>query len=715
MSKIASFPAIRAAVAAIVALSCLSFPATADDAQQAALRAERARPIAPTISRSAFLQRAAVSAVVLSPDGRMLAWLREAGHRREVWLRPTAGGAPRRLSGHTPAERLHWTRDGRWLLLESPRQVFAIAVAGQPGSGLVTTLGGATGRRLMDVDDTAPAAIVALETEGHRADGRPAHWSLLRIDMRGRRTRLHRGHHRIVGYALDPQGRLAYVQRIEGSALSVRRADAGQAEVARCTGLRRCTPLTTTPDGRGLWLRASIDDARGLLALIRIDADGRTRVAHVDPRGEADLDDLRFDPVTRQPLIATYRSTVAANHGLDLDSARHVRRLEARFPQRDLRIGIGRGPGARWLVEVRAGHQQGVRWHLYDPATGTATALFDDAPFDDRLRRPTRRLPESALARALPVQWRASDGMRLHGFVLVPPGRDPATRPLVTIAHGGPWNHWRPEYNGIAQHLVNRGYAVFAPNFRGSTGHGLAYTLAANGDFGNGRVQQDIVEGTRAMLAAGVGDPQRVGIVGASFGGYSALLGTTFQPELFKVGVAFVPPPDFAWSLRWILRNPESLSLGGPVPMRDWLRMLSLDLDDRAAMARLHAQSPLANATRMNRPLLLVAGGEDHRVGIAGVIEYAARLRLAGKDVSLLVDADAGHANREAVAREANFFLTETMLHRHLGGPVPAPADATLRAYLDANLRLCGRGLGPACRAGAYGKPGAVRAALNAR
>jgi dipeptidyl aminopeptidase/acylaminoacyl peptidase len=288
--------------------------------------------------------------------------------------------------------------------------------------------------------------------------------------------------------------------------------------------------------------------------------------------------------------------------------------------------------------------------------------------------------------------------MRLHCFVMVPPGADPATRPLVAIAHGGPWTHVQPEYNAIAQFLVNRGYAVFEPNFRASTGHGLAYTLAANGDFGNGRVQRDIVDGVRHVLASGIGDPQRVGIVGASFGGYSALLGTTFQPELFKVGVAFVPPPDFAWTLRWILRNPESLSLGGPVPMRDWLRLLSLDVDDPVRMTRLHAQSPLANAARMNRPLLLVAGGEDRRVGIAGVIEYAAHLKLANKDVSLLVDADAGHANREAVAREANLYLTEAMLHRHLGGPAPAPPDAVLQAYLDTNLRVCGRGLPLRCR-----------------
>jgi Prolyl oligopeptidase family len=86
--------------------------------------------------------------------------------------------------------------------------------------------------------------------------------------------------------------------------------------------------------------------------------------------------------------------------------------------------------------------------------------------------------------------------------------------------HGGPWNHVRAGYNHLTQMLANRGYAVFEPNFCGSTGYGRDYLLAARGDFGNGRVQQDIAEGVEHLLARGIGDPQRVGIIGASFGGY---------------------------------------------------------------------------------------------------------------------------------------------------------------------------------------------------
>jgi dipeptidyl aminopeptidase/acylaminoacyl peptidase len=282
--------------------------------------------------------------------------------------------------------------------------------------------------------------------------------------------------------------------------------------------------------------------------------------------------------------------------------------------------------------------------------------------------------------------------MHLNGFVWLPPGHDPATLPLVALPHGGPWNHVRAGEFGVgySQFLVNRGYAVFEPNFRGSTGYGRNYLMAAHGDFGNGRVQQDIVEGVRYLLSQGIGDADRVGIAGASFGGYSTLLGVTFQPELFKVGVAIVPPTDFGWDLLWVARSSEALNLSRYIPFNGWLRMLSLDLGDKAVMARLHAQSPLANAEKMHRPLLIFASGEDHRVALRGVLGYVAKLKLMKRDVSLFVDDEAGHKNDAPLAGEAYLYLLARMLHDHLGGAAPTPPDAELAAWLRRNLRVAG-------------------------
>jgi dipeptidyl aminopeptidase/acylaminoacyl peptidase len=230
---------------------------------------------------------------------------------------------------------------------------------------------------------------------------------------------------------------------------------------------------------------------------------------------------------------------------------------------------------------------------------------------------------------------------------------------------------------------------VFQSNFRGSTGHGRAYTFASNGDYGNGRVQQDIVEGVRWLLAQGIGDKDRVGIVGHSFGGYSSLLGLTFQPELFKVGVAGAPPADLGWSMRWLVAAGDQ----GDLPDRSLthtLRALSLDATVPATYARLHAQSPQANAARMHRPLLVIAGGADRTVAIREVVNYVATLKVLRQPVTLLVEPGGGHSPVDPVPREAYLFGMETMLHKHLGGPAPEPPGQRLRAYLRANLRLAG-------------------------
>lgn len=656
----------------------------------AAVVRERARSPAPRFPRAAFLVRSATPAVALSPDGGQVAYLREQGGHRSLWVLPADGGEPRRLAGGTDARQIDWSHDGRWLLLEAPGQLFAVAAVGQGGSRLVATLGGRDRRELLRVDPLQPAAVLLRERVPATQDA-PERWRLVRVDMQGRRTVLQEDARQLVDATFDRSGRLAFVERVEGTALVLHRVDEqGRLhEVLRCRQLHRCAPLPVTDDQGRLLLRSDLGD--GLEGLRRLEADGTLTTLHEDPRGEADLDTLALG-LDGTPRIAGYRGTVATNHGLDASARHALAGLEASFPGRNLDITIG---ASHWLVSEQASTLQGTRWHLYDVHSGAVRDILAFPPLAARDGRPAQWLPEAAMPRKLPLDWTASDGMRLHGFVWLPPGADPAHLPLLVMVHGGPWNASRPDEfgGGFIQVLVNRGYAVFEPNFRGSTGLGRAYAMAAQGDFGNGRVQQDIVEGTRWLLAQGIGDAGRVGIIGASFGGYSTLLGVTFQPELFKVGVAMVPPPDFGWVLHWVGRTTEALELARYIPFEAWLAALSLDPRDASAMDRLHAQSPLAHAPQMNRPLLLYAGGEDRRVAIRGVLGYAARLKLLGKDVSLLVDADAGHSNAEPVAQEAQLYLTVLMLHRHLGGAAPAPPDPALREYLARSLRIAGSDL----------------------
>ena len=645
-------------------------------ALRAAVAAERLRAPAPRLPRDAFLTPPALRVVQLSPDGRNVAYLRDEGESRSLWLLPADGGAARQLSPRTQATGLGWSRDGRWLFVFAPRTLSTLEIA--TGAGIRVPLRGTDERRVMQVDLSQPAAVILRERVRSGTTGR---WRIVRMDARGRRTRLWEDAHWVHDVAIDARGRLVALARFMGDHDAIDAVAPG----GRLRELRRMKPMESASllgvarDG-GLLL--SGDTGGDLRRVLRLDLDGTLRTLHVDPEGEADLDEVVLDPSGTEPLVASYRGSVAATYGLGRARAA-IDALRARFPGRDLGIDVGEGPRAQWLVSERASTLRDPRWHLYDPATGRLRAILAGNAL---VRRP---LPEAALARKHPFDYTASDGMRVHGYLLLPPGVDPARAPLVAQVHGGPINHFPPGYDAVAQLLANRGYAVFQINFRGSTGYGRDYTFSAHGDFGNGRVQQDIVEGVRYLLAQRIGDPDRVGIVGHSFGGYSTLQGLTFQPELFKVGVAGSPPPDLGWGMRWLIASGDQ----GDLPDRSLvatLRTLGMDPSDPATYARLHAQSPLANAARMARPLLVMAGGADRTVAARGVIDYVARLQRMRKPVSLYVEPNGGHSPVAPVPREAYAYLMVRMLHAHLGGAAPDAPGAALRAYLGTNLRLAG-------------------------
>lgn len=653
-----------------------------------AVAAEALQDGVATLPRSVFLQRPSVRSPRLSPDGRRLAYLLDRDGRVGLWWGDTAGGEARRLLPETDATSLAWSRDGRFLFLISDRQVAALPLDGQPGGGLVTALLGPERRRLVGVDPARPAALLVtaedLAAGSNPLDpGTPRRFRLLRLAPGAAPVTLHESPRPILSGAFDGDGRLSFLGLVDGGehVVAAVAASGEVREITRCTPVAApgCRLVGALPDGSAAFLHGHLGENFGHLA--RLDRDGTAHSWHRDPRGEADLDEITFDLSTGMPRLASYRSIVAHVHGLDPEAARHLERITRQLPDRDLRFQIGQ---ERWLVSERNGDRPGEWLHLYDPARGQLAPVLHELQPES--------LPRQALARKLPIAYEASDGRRLHGFVLVPPGHDPARVPLVAQVHGGPWSHVEVGWDPVAQFLANRGFVVFQPNFRGSTGHGRDYLEAARGDFGNGRVQQDIVDGVRHLLAAGIGDPERVAITGGSFGGYSTLVGLTFQPELFRVGVAFVPPPDFGWAIDWNTRETDGSVVAG-VPLRDSLAALGLGTPE--SRERLRRESPQAHAAELRRPVVLVAAGRDDRVALRSVLHYAATLDVLGKDFTLYVDATAGHSTDDELAREMTLYLLETTLHRHLGGPAPAAPSTELAERLAQTQRWAARAYNP--------------------
>jgi dipeptidyl aminopeptidase/acylaminoacyl peptidase len=663
---------LAAAAALVIAAAAHAQPPVPSLAAQLAQAASQ--PRAPLLPPERFDQPARLREVRLAPDGTRLAWVVDTGTRAELHVGPAAGGPARALAALEPQDRIHWSRDGKLLFVAQEGGVAALGALDGAG-GRFVAFGKEGAQRFSGVDRALPRHVLVEENDTARGRTR-----LLRIGADGARSVLYDGPGTGAAYLAGPDGQPAVVRRQEpdfSHTILYLRGGAWSA-VAHCRPLRTCIPVALSPDGKRLLLRTLHADDREALVEITLDG-GARRVVHQDPEALSDLVGMVLSPRTGHPMLAGYELPAARLAGVDPEGRRIAGAVARHFPAGGI-AAESCAPNACLLVE-RGARMAHARYWLLDLASLAVRPVLDD------LRAGSAAPDPRQLADRIALRYPASDGAIVHGYLTLPPGRPARSLPLLTVVHGGPWSHVGGGYSPSAQMLANRGVAVFEPNFRGSTGYGERYTLAPGAGYGNGRAQADIIDGVRWLLAQGVGDPKRLAIAGASFGGYATLLALSHAPELFRFGLAAQPPTDFAHNLRQsVLAPPQP----GKPSLRQMLAQVGIDPDQPAQLAAIARDAPIRHTAQVRAPLLLVAGGQDERVDVEAVIDYTARLQALGKPVSLLLDPDEGHNPRNPLARRAQQHLLLQMLHRYLGGP-PAPApDAELARYLGRTLRANG-------------------------
>jgi dipeptidyl aminopeptidase/acylaminoacyl peptidase len=203
------------------------------------------------------------------------------------------------------------------------------------------------------------------------------------------------------------------------------------------------------------------------------------------------------------------------------------------------------------------------------------------------------------------VHYKAQDGLDLFGYLTLPPGRAPNDLPLVVMPHGGPAARDTAGFDWQPQAVASRGYAVFQPQFRGSDGYGVEFLEAGYGEWGR-KMQTDVSDGVRHLASTGVIDPERVCIVGASYGGYVALAGMTMEPDVYKCGVSIAGVSD----LRAMLLEEQRQGARGDAnpAVRYWTRFMGAD---SANDTSIDAYSPAHRITEDLGPILLIHGQND--------------------------------------------------------------------------------------------------------
>lgn len=261
------------------------------------------------------------------------------------------------------------------------------------------------------------------------------------------------------------------------------------------------------------------------------------------------------------------------------------------------------------------------------------------------------------MAPMLPVSFTARDGLTIPAYLTLPVGLEPYNLPVVVIVHGGPWHRDSWGFSNEVQFLANRGYAVLQPNFRGSTGFGREFLEASFGEWGLA-MQDDITDGVIWLIEEGIADPDRIGIYGASYGGYAVLAGVTFTPDLFAAGISYVGISSLFTLLESLPPHWESQRemfyhrVGSPV----------YDYD------RLRATSPLYHADQITTPLFIAHGANDVRTTLIESVQIVQALNNRGIDVEFMVKWDEGHGFINEQNRLQFYRMMEAFFAEHLGG-----------------------------------------------
>jgi dipeptidyl aminopeptidase/acylaminoacyl peptidase len=624
-------------------------------------QAKKPSGLPPLIDRDLLFGNPEIAGAQLSPNGQYLAFLKPWKETRNLYVKavgePFTAARLLTTESKRPIAGFLWSRDSKAILYVKDNDgdenfnLYAVDPAAHPAAGgdapPSRDLTGLKGVRIMlyDVPKNDPDVVFIGLNDRDKA------WhDLYKLKIStGEKTLMRKNTERVTGWVFDLKGQLRLATRsAENGDTEILRVDeSGFTKVYSCSVFENCGPLHFHPDGRRVYMETNKD--ADLSSLILFDpVSGKVETVESDPLGKVDFGGALFREDNDELVETWYTAARTKNYFKDKAYEADYRWLEEKFPHEEIMVTSRTLDERFWLFTAHSDIEPG-KTLLFDRKTRTLTPQYT-------IRE---QLPRTDLAEMKPVSYKSSDGLEIPAYLTLPKGVPAKNLPAIILPHGGPWGRDEWGFNTLAQFFANRGYVVLEPNFRASTGYGRKFLDAGNLEWGR-KMQDDLTWGVKYLIAEGIADPKRIGILGGSYGGYATLAGVTFTPDLYAAAVDIVGPSNLITLMDSIPPYWEAARKVFAVRMGDH--------DTAQGKALLTERSPLNYADKIKTPLLVAQGANDPRVNRREAEQIVIALRDRGFPVEYILAPDEGHGFARPINNLALFMASEKFLALHLGG-----------------------------------------------
>jgi dipeptidyl aminopeptidase/acylaminoacyl peptidase len=631
-------------VSAILAAACASAPV-----------AEKTSAVPKQFPLRDFFANPERAYFRLSDDGRTLGFMQPvsidgARRRMNVYVQPLDGsrpvGEPRKLTSETARDiSIYYWKGSDTILYEKDfggDENFHV-VAVDVKSGRITDL--TPGEKVRaSIQDDLPEDATHILVQHNRRNAEV--FDVYRIDLaNGKEELVAQNPGDIIGWQTDHAGRVRMAVRSQGlNTITLYRPDekAEWKTIITTDYKTEVDPAFFTADNAKLYMISNRGrDKKALVVLdpARPDAE---EVLFVD--SEVDAGNVQWSRARKRVTSVNYLKEKNERRFFDPYEENVFARLKAKLPGMEFNLQNSTRAEDKYVVAAFNDRTPGSRY-IYDVKADTLSKLGDINP----------KIPAEAMAPMKPISYTSRDGLTIHGYLTLPVGREPKNLACIVNPHGGPWARDAWGYNPEIQFLANRGYCILQMNFRGSTGYGRKFWEASFGQWGL-KMQDDITDGAKWLIAQGIADPKRIGIYGGSYGGYATLAGVVYTPDLYAAAVDYVGVANLFTFMNtippyWKPFLPKFQDMVGH-PEKDKERMA--------------ATSPVMHVDRIKTPLFIAQGARDPRVNKAESDQVVEALKKRGVEVQYMVKDDEGHGFRGEDNQFEFYAAMEKFFSEHL-------------------------------------------------